>query len=365
FVLSSQQERVWFTDRFEQGLDYSYNNAGTIDFDGKLDAQILLRCFNTVIQLHQTLRTRYISVPDQPLQVIDEQFVIDMPLIEIDSTDDIAPYAKKHGQHLFELASGQLLKLTLLKLSEVKHVLLFNIHHIILDGWSLKILFRELKTLYRAYLDGQKDPLPPLPIQYLDFAHWQKEVQATPMMDRRLAYWRAHLREGRLPVLEFPTDFPRPPLQTFNGSALPVEFPSGVIHSLQDLGGRQGCTLFQTMLGVWSVLLARHSNVDEIVIGTPYHGRDVAGVENLVGYFVDVLSVYVEVPRSACVQDFLSAVGDVISNAMTNSQVSFQRIVNELLPDYQKDPSRNPVFQSMVTFGRSQEFGVSQTDVQA
>ena len=125
-------------------------------------------------------------------------------------------------------------------------------------------------------------------------------------MDQRCLYWRDQLREGRLPVLEFPTDFPRPPVQTFKGGTVPIQFPSEVIRPLQLLGNKQGWTLFQTILGVWSVSLARHSNVDEIVIGTPYNGRDVAGVENLVGYFVDVLSVYVEVPRSTCVQDFLS-----------------------------------------------------------
>ncbi|NQZ11173.1 MAG: amino acid adenylation domain-containing protein, partial [Algicola sp.] len=351
FVLSSQQERVWFTDRFEQGLDYSYNNAGTIDFDGKLDAQILLRCFNTVIQRHESLRTRFICVQDQPLQVIDEQFVIDMPLIEIDSTDDIAPYAKKHGQHLFELASGQLVKLTLLKLSEVKHVLLFNIHHIILDGWSLKILFGELKTLYRAYFDGQKNPLPPLPIQYLDFAHWQQQRKRQGGFEQDLQYWQKQLANAPQ-LLELPTDRPRAAVQDLHGNAVTFDLPDRLYQQLKTLSLDNGVTLFMTLLTGFKVLLWRYTRQTDLLVGTPIANRNQSQIEGLIGFFVNTLILRSPIDSNDSLAAVLNKVKATTLAAYEHQDLPFELLVNHLNPP--RSLSYNPVFQVMFMLQNTQ-----------
>lgn len=286
--LSSQQQRLWFADQFEQGLDHSYNNAGTVHLNGQLDVAILQTCFNQVISRHDSLRTRFLAVNGQPLQTIDASFAIDMPVVEISSMDEVAPLAKTHAQQLFDLSGGQLLTLTLLKLSEVEHILLFNIHHIISDGWSIKVLFDELSRCYQAPLNALPHHLPELPVHYIDYAHWQQQRRQQGDFDQHLIYWAKQLAKPP-ELLELPTDHPRPAVQNHQGDAVHFTLPDALVRGLKTLSIDNGVTLFMTLLGGFKLLLWRYSQQTDVLVGAPIANRNQTAIEGLIGFFVNTL----------------------------------------------------------------------------
>ncbi|NQZ12403.1 MAG: hypothetical protein HRT35_35060, partial [Algicola sp.] len=289
YPLSSQQENLWFADQFEQGLDYSYNNAGTIHFDGKLDAAIIQQCFNDVIKRHQSLRTRFFAEQGKPRQAVNQQFIIEMPLIEINDESEVDALVVAHAQHLFDLASGQLLKITLLKLSEVKHILAFNIHHIVSDGWSIRVLFQELKVLYSGYLN--KVPplkLPTLDLQYADYASWQHQLKQQGGFETHLNYWEKQLK-GAPQLLELATDYVRAPVQDHQGAAINFVLPDGLKQQLNSLSIANGATLFMTLLAGFNILLWRYTQQDDLLVGSPIANRGQKSLEDLIGFFVNTL----------------------------------------------------------------------------
>ena len=214
----------------------------------------------------------------------------------------------------FDLLGGGVLRCVLVRVDEPgeRQLLLINVHHVAFDGASANVLLGELGTLYRTLRSGgmaRDAPLPELSVQYVDFALWQRSALADAL-DAHRDHWRAHLREGALPVLELPTDFPRPATQTFSGDAVPVAVPADVTVQLERLARSHGATLFQLVLALWALLLCRHAGQDKVVVGSPYHGRDAPGTESLIGYFVNTLALRLEVPRGGSAASVLRGARD-------------------------------------------------------
>ena len=308
YPLSSQQENLWFADQFEQGLDYSYNNAGTIHFDGKLDAAILHQCFNDVIKRHESLRTRFFAEQAKPRLAVNEQFTIEMPLIHIDDESEVEALVVAHAQHLFDLTSGQLLKITLFKLSEMKHILAFNIHHIVSDGWSIGVLFQELKVFYSGYLN--KEPalkLPPLEIQYTDYASWQHQLKQQGGFETHLNYWEKQLK-GSPQLLELATDHVRAPVQNHQGATITFSLPDGLKQQLNSLSIANGTSLFMTLLAGFKLLLWRYTGQADLLVGSPIANRGQKSLEDLIGFFVNTLVLRTQIDKSDTVASLLTKI---------------------------------------------------------
>ena len=241
---------------------------------------------------------------------------------------------------------------------EERHLLLLNVHHVAFDGASTAILLAELGALYAALAEegggggsAAGAGLAELAGQYVDYALWQRDESLRPLLEGSREYWRSHLLDGALPVLELPLDSPRPAAQTFRGATAAVALSAEVGARLTGVCRQHGCTLFQLVLGVWSLLMCRHAGQDEVVVGSPYHGRDAAGTEALIGYFVNVLALRVEALRAGTVSSLVACARDAASGGMWHALLPFQLIVHELLPRRAHDASRNAVFQAMMAWG--------------
>ncbi|MFL5382771.1 MAG: condensation domain-containing protein, partial [Longimicrobiaceae bacterium] len=251
--LSFAQERLWFLDRMEPGNPF-YNLPGTMRLRGALDEAALERSLGEIVRRHEALRTVFAEVDGSPVQVITPFGGFALPaedLSELSEADRGAALRRRAGEEAlqpFDLAAGPLFRAALLRLGAEDHVLLLSMHHIVSDGWSMGVLYRELSVLYEAYREGGESPLPELPVQYADYAVWQREQLAGEVLDRQLAYWRKRLA-GAPELLELPTDHPRPPVQTYRGATVPVELSPELLERLQALGRSEGATLYMTLLG--------------------------------------------------------------------------------------------------------------------
>ncbi|NQZ08155.1 MAG: amino acid adenylation domain-containing protein [Algicola sp.] len=351
YLLSSQQERLWFVDQMQQGLDFTYNNAGTVHFDGQLDPQILISCFNAIVARHESLRTRFFSFEGKPLQAIDDQWTIEMPVIEIDSSQDIMMLAKEHAQHLFDLASGGLLKITLLKLSDIEHVLLLNIHHIISDGWSIKVLLEELLTLYQSNLDEKDLQKDALPVQYIDYAAWQQQSAQKGYFDRHLQYWQNQLKA--IPAqLELSTDQTRPAVQDNKGNSVTFELPGSLVEELNNLSIQKGVSLFMTLLSGFNILLWRYTQQTDLLVGTPIANRKNTELEGLIGFFVNTLVLRTQIDSNDTVAILLDKIKATTLGAYEHQALPFEQLVSHLNPV--RSLSHNPVFQVMFTLQNTQ-----------
>jgi hypothetical protein len=362
YPLSSQQENLWFADQFEQGLDYSYNNAGAIHFDGKLDTAIMQQCFNDVIKRHQSLRTRFFAEQGKPRQAVNAQFAIELPVIQIDDENEIDALIVAHAQHLFDLTSGQLLKITLLKLSEVKHILAFNIHHIVSDGWSIRILFQELKTLYSGYLNkgpslGLPAPefptlnLPALNLQYHDYATWQHQLKQQGGFNGHLKYWENQLK-GAPQLLELATDHVRPPVQDHRGETIIFTLPDELKQQLNSLSIANGASLFMTLLAGFKILLWRYTQQTDLLIGSPIANRGQKSLEDLIGFFVNTLVLRTQIDKTDTVASLLAKVKSATLGAYDHQELPFELLVNHLNPD--RSLSHSPIFQVLFVLQNTQ-----------
>ncbi|HEX2569426.1 MAG TPA: amino acid adenylation domain-containing protein, partial [Polyangia bacterium] len=351
--LSFAQQRLWFLDQLEPGSPF-YNIPAALRLRGTLDVQALGQSFAALVARHESLRTIFASGlttrDGQPVQRVVPAL---SPRIEpLDLTG--IPEAEREARALaiaqeealrpFDLAHGPLLRVSLLRLGADDHVLLVVLHHIVSDGWSTGILIRDLGALYQAFSQKQPAPLAPLPIQYADFALWQRTWLAGPVLERQLAYWREQLG-GRLPVLELPTDRPRPPVQTHHGAQHRFTLPAGLSQSLEALGHEHGVTLFMTLLAAFQTLLHRYTGQEDLIVGTPSAGRTRAETEDLIGFFVNTLALRTRLRRGMTFRDLLAEVREVTLAAHAHQEVPFERVVEALEPE--RDLSRPPIFQVM------------------
>ncbi|HEX6288983.1 MAG TPA: condensation domain-containing protein, partial [Herpetosiphonaceae bacterium] len=274
--LSFAQQRLWFLDQLVPGSP-AYNISTAVRLQGALDDTALRQSLNGVIRRHEMLRTTFATIDGQPVQLIAPDLALPLPIEDLSGLE--APEreaaaracAAQEARTAFDLARGPLLRAALLRLARHDHVLLLTLHHTIADGWSMGVLIRELAALYTAFVAGEPYRLAPLPIQYADFAIWQREWMQGEVLETQLAYWKQQLAD--LPQLELPADRPRPPIQTFRGDFRRLTIPASLTQALAGLSQHEGATLFMTLLAALTVLIHRYTGEDDIPIGSPIANR--------------------------------------------------------------------------------------------
>ncbi|HEU4558162.1 MAG TPA: amino acid adenylation domain-containing protein, partial [Longimicrobium sp.] len=357
--LSFAQERLWFLDRLEPG-SATYNIPVALRLGGTLDEAALERALGEIVRRHEALRTVFAEVDGWPVQVITPFGGFALPVEELSGLGDadreveVGRRAGEEARRAFDLSAGPLFRAALLRLGAQEHVLLLSMHHIVSDGWSMGVLFRELSALYAAFREGGESPLPELPVQYADYAVWQREQLAGEVLDRQLSYWRERLA-GAPELLELPTDRPRPPVQTYRGATVPVELSLELLERLQALGRSEGATLYMTLLGAFQVLLSKYGGGEDVVVGSPIAGRTRREVEELIGFFVNTLVLRTDLGGDPSFREVLRRVREVTLGAYEHQEVPFEKLVAELQPE--RSMSHSPLFQVMFTLQNAGDSG--------
>ena len=347
--LSFAQQRLWVFDSLNP-LSAAYNLAGAIRLRGHLNRAALKRSFEEIVRRHEVLRTTFVVLDWEPVQIIAESADLSLPLIDLHSlrADEREAEAKrlatKEAQSPFDLSAGPLLRLTLLQLDEDEHLLLLNMHHIISDGWSIGVMVREFSLLYPAFNAGRDSPLPTLPVQYADFAVWQRNRMQGEFLDRQLSYWKRQLG-GHLPTLELPTTRPRPAAQTFHGARERLRLSADLTGALKALCQRADVTLFMLLLAVFKLLLHRYTGQDDFAVGTTIANRNRVEIEPLIGFFVNTLALRTDLSGDPTFIELMRRVRDVSLSAYAHQDMPFEKLVNEL--QLERDPARSPLFQVM------------------
>lgn len=359
------QQRLWFIDQLEQGTA-AYNSGMSLRLRGTLDQKALQRALDTLVQRHETLRTVFVTVEGDPRQQIaaEGRFALDVI--------DLSGYPQSEGEaqvrihkmeemrSKFDLRVGPLIRGRLLGLSADEHVLMIMMHHIVSDGWSKGVLIREFGELYRAYREGWSNPLVPLPVQYADYAQWQRQCLQEGEVDRQLSYWRTHM-EGAVPQLRLPTDRPRPEAQSYRGENVDLVLDARLYAKLRAVAQRHNVTLFMVLCAAWAVLLSRLSGQEDVVIGTPIANRQRPELESLIGFFVNTLALRVEVRSNVSVEALLDQVKEVTLGAYDHQDVPFERIVEAVQP--QRSLAHNPLFQVMLVLQNSPKSELKLSDL--
>jgi len=346
--LSFAQQRLWFLDQLQQG-SAQYNIVGAVRMKGALNAEALRLAFEKIVGRHESLRTTFISEDGQGKQVIHPALNWHVPLLDLSSLDlaaqerEVKALLSQFGKTPFDLQRGPLLRTELLKLSVNEHVLMVNMHHIISDGWSMGVLIREMAAFYDAAVNSQHAALPELKIQYADFALWQREHLQGETLEKQIHYWRGRLAGA--PVLELPTDRPRAPVQTYNGTLFPVRLGADLTRALNELSKSQGVTLYMTLLSALNVLLSKYSGQDDICIGSPIANRTRSEVEPLIGCFVNTLVLRSDLSGNPSFSELLKQVQAHTLAAYQNQDVPFEKLVDSL--GLARNMSRSPLFQVM------------------
>jgi amino acid adenylation domain-containing protein len=349
--LSFAQQRLWFLDQLEPSL-LAYNISRAIRLTGQLNVAALDQAFKEIVRRHEVLRSTFPTVEGQPILVIGSPFTSDLPVFDLTHFHDaereaeVQRRATEEAQRPFDLAHGPLLRHTLLKFSEEEYVLLLTVHHIVFDGWSFDILFRELTAFYEAFSTHRPAAVSELRIQYADFARWQREWLQGEVLEDQLSYWRSQL-EGSLPVLELPADPARPPIQTFRGAKQSLLLSQAVTESLKALSHQESVTLFMTLLAAYKVLLFRYTGQQDIIVGSLAAGRSRAEIEGLIGFFANTLVLRTELSGNLTFREILRRVREVCREAYAHQDLPFERLVETLQPV--RDMSHHPVFQVMFT----------------
>ncbi|MBA3947793.1 MAG: amino acid adenylation domain-containing protein, partial [Herpetosiphonaceae bacterium] len=352
FPVSFAQQRLWFLDQFEPDSPL-YNIILALRVQGKLDTTALANSINVIIARHAVLRTTFAVVDGGPVQVVAPHLTIPLPLVNLchipaELFDD---EAQRQGRQVaaqpFDLAAGPLLRATLLRFADQDHVLVLVMHHSISDGWSDNILLRELTLLYQAAHLNQADPLPPLPIQYADYARWQRAWLKGEMRDQQVSYWQQQLH-GPLPLLDLPTDHPRPTIQAFHGARQSVTFPVTLTKPLKVLSQGEGATLFMTLLAAFQTLLHRYTGQTDLLVGSPIAGRTRTETEALIGCFVNTLVLRTELAGNPRFRALIRQVRDTAFQAYAHQDLPFEMVVEAVHPA--RDLSRSPLFQVMFVF---------------
>jgi amino acid adenylation domain-containing protein len=348
FPLSFAQQRLWFIHKFQLN-EAAYNMPVAARLTGRLDIPALERTLTEIVRRHEVLRTTFAEVEGQPVQVINPPTAVALPVVELghlthnEREAEAERLTVAEAQRPFDLATGPLLlRASLLRLGEHEHLAVITMHHIVIDGWSLGVLIREVAALYAAYSQGLHSPLPELPIQYADFAHWQHQWLQGDTLETQLSYWKQQLA-GAPAVLNLPTDRPRPPVQTQRGAQEQFRLSEDLTRALNELSRREGATLFMTLLAAWQALLARYSNQEDVTVGTPAAGRQRAETEPLIGFFINTLVMRARVRGGAGFGELLRDVRESCLGAYAHQDVPFERLVEELVTE--RNLSRTPLFQ--------------------
>ncbi len=355
---SFAQERLWFLDQLAPGSP-AYNIAGGVRLTGDLNVAVLAAGLARIVDRHEVLRTTFAAREGRPVQEIGPARaslpLLDLAVLPASAREaEAARLAREEAARPFDLARGPLLRCTLLRLraqaAGIEHRLLISLHHVVGDGWSMGVLVRELGEQYRSGLAGEAARLPVLPVQYADFAAWQRTWLAGEELERQTAFWRDRLA-GAPAALDLPVDRPRPPVQSHAGSHVALTLPASLRTGLEALARRRGATPFMVLLAAFDALLLRTTGQDDLVVGTPVAGRTRREIEDLIGFFVNTLPLRTDLAGDP---DFGTALGRVrqsVLSAFTHQDLPFEKLVEALAPE--RDRSRSPLFQVMLAFQAS------------
>jgi amino acid adenylation domain-containing protein len=349
--LSFAQQRLWFI--YQLGSDsHAYNIPETIHMQGDLNVPALEQTINEIIRRHEVLRTTFSISNGKPVQIINPARPLAMPLIDLvelskaEQVIESRRLAAEHSSQSFDLTAGPLLRVTLVKLGRQEHMVLFTMHHVVGDGWSVGVLIKEVAALYEAFSIGRSSSLPELSIQYADFAYWQRQWLQGEVLQVQLDYWKREL--AALPdSLDLPTDKPRPAAQSFRGAREPFALSKAVTDQLKSLSEREGVTLFITLLAAFNVLLFRYSRQEDIPVGAPIAGRNRIETEPLIGFFANTLVMRTDLSGNPTFQELLRRVSERAIGAYAHQDLPFERLVEELQP--RRNLSRHPMFQVVLT----------------
>ncbi|MBI2230714.1 MAG: amino acid adenylation domain-containing protein, partial [Deltaproteobacteria bacterium] len=346
--LSFSQQRLWFLDQYEPGSSV-YNIPSAIRLTGALDVSALEQSLQEIVNRHEALRTTFSMVGGEAVQVIAPSLKLALPVVDLSETpeaereEQARRLAQEEARRSFDLSRGPLFRTRLLQVGEDDHVLLMTLHHIVSDGWSMGVMHHELAVLYQAFSNSQPSALPDLPIQYADYAVWQREWLKGEELERQISYWKKQL-EGISP-LQLPTDRPRPPLQTHRGAWQSLSLSQELTEKLKSLSRKEGVTLYMTLLAAFQTLLHRYSGQEDIVVGSPIAGRNRSEIEGMVGFFVNTLALRSNLSGQPTFKELLARVKEMALGAYAHQELPFEKLVEELHPE--RDLSHSPLFQVM------------------
>lgn len=349
FPASFAQRRLWFLSQLDPD-SASYNTALAVRLRGPLNREATAWSLNEIVRRHEILRTTFDEIDGELVQIIAEDCPMELPVVDfslessLERETSAALAARAEAHRPFDLRNGPLIRARLLKLEPQEHVLVLTLHHIVCDGWSSQILAREFVTLYEAFDAGLPSPLPPLPIQYADYAVWQRGLLHGSAIEERSAYWKEKLK-GRLPVLDLPTDRPRPAVQSDRGARLPFSVSPVLTDRLRALSRRQGVTLFMTLAAAFQVFLMRYSGLEDFCLGTPVANRPKRETESLIGFFANTLVLRADLSGNPTFIELLARVQETVLGAQAHQDLPFEQLVDALQPV--RALSHTPLFQVM------------------
>ncbi len=350
--LSLAQERFWLMHQLESEI-HLYNESNLFRFTGKLNGEALEKSLNEVIKRHEILRTNFQLLDGKPVQIIASDLTLNLPIIDLQEVSEsdrevkVKQIIQEISSRPFDLTQGALLRAILLKIQPNEHLFLVTMHHILCDGWSMKVFFQELANFYQAFSENKPSNLPELPIQYADFAIWQREKIARQEYANHLSYWKQQLA-GTLPVLELPTDYPRPAVQSFRGARASLVLSENLTQALKSLSQREGVTLFVLLLTAFKILLHRYTGQLDLLVGTPISDRTQIETERLIGCMLNTLVLRTDLSGNPSFRQLLARVRDVTLAAFAHQELPFEQLVKELQPN--RDLSHTPLFQVMFVF---------------
>jgi len=364
--LSFAQQRLWFLDQLDPD-SLAYHRPAHILLRGPLDVSILERCLDEILERHEVLRTTFPSADGHTVQDIASQACLPLGVIDLGDFPESERWfearrlADDEFQQPFDLARGPLVRARLVRLGERQHVLLLMLHHVIFDGWSEGLLHGELATLYQAFAAGRPSPLPPLPLQYADFAVWQRQQLHEERIQGQIDYWRRQLA-GAPTTLELPAERARPGSRRNKGARHCLSLGRELSDRLKELGGREGATPFMTLLAAFQVLLGRYSGQEDLVVGCPVAGRPRAELEELIGCFVNTVVLRADLSGCPTFRELLRRVRATCLEAYAHQDLPFERLVQELQPD--RDSARSPYFRVMFQLASFPHGAVQQGELQ-
>ncbi|GCF07286.1 non-ribosomal peptide synthetase [Dictyobacter arantiisoli] len=356
--LSFAQQRLWFLEQLEPGLS-TYTIPLALRLHGAFNVSALEQTLREIVRRHESLRTRFVSRAGVAYQQIDpiESFVFS--IVPVEQEEQVQSLLEQEAQQPFDLEQGPLFRACLLLLSDREAVLLLTLHHSIADGWSMGVLTHELGQLYPAFVAGQPSPLPELPLQYADYALWQRQWLQGEVLDVQLDYWKKQL--GGAEPLALPTDRARPAIQTHRGASQRIELSGELSQALKLFSQREGCTLFMTLLAAWQVLLSHYSGQDDISVGTPIANRTQAQLEDLIGFFINTLVLRSDLSGNPDFREVLRRVKEVSLGAYAHQDIPFEQLVDVVQPE--RDRSRSPLFQVLFVLQNLPEKQQTWTDI--
>ncbi len=347
-TLSFSQQAMWFLDQLAPGLP-TFNITAAAKVVGPLDLSALEKALTALVDRHEVLRTSFVAQAGRPVPVVVDSVASRIALIDIARLDgpererELDRIVLEESRTPFDLTRAPLARALVVRLGPDAHAVLLSMHHIVTDGWSFGVAARELTTLYGAFQRGEASPLPPLSVQFADFAAWQRDWLSAENRERLTTHWRERLSD--VPALELPTDRPRPAVRTARGAQVAVGLPREVVEGIHALSRREGTTLYMTLLAAFKVLMHRYSGQDDFAVGTPVANRPLREVEGLIGYFVNVVVLRTDLSGRPTFRDLLARVRSTVLEAFEHQELPLDQVVEAVRPP--RDPSRTPLFQVM------------------